>query len=302
MTKRIILFSLTLLTLIPTTLMGCSGDSSGNEGLNIMTASYPLYDIARNVVGEIGNTELLLRAGQDVHSYEPTPKEIQKIKSCSLFLYIGGHSDSWVKRVISDNGDNTLTLLDKVPTLSEEGHGHDENEYDEHIWTSPKNMIIMTEAIRDRLCALCPDDAEYFTDNADIYINKLKKLDEDIRDTVEKAKRKTLVFADKFPFLYLVSEYGLSYHAALAGCSSESEVSAAKVAELVKTVKEENIPAVLCSELSNGRIADSVAAESGAKKLTVHPIANLTKEQLDSGEDYISLMYKNLDVLKRALN
>jgi len=192
---------------------------------------------------------------------------------------------------------------------SEVEHGHDHGEeaghhtvtYDEHIWTSPVNAIKLTEAITDALIAVDPAGRDVYEANVAAYLAELESLDNDYRALTDNAARRMLIFGDRFPFLYMTEEYGLDHAAAFPGCSEESEVSPATVAFLVKTVKENGIPVVFCTELSSGRIADSICAETGAVKRSLHSCANVTKDEASAGETYLSLMRQNLAVLREAL-
>ncbi len=291
--------------LLLTSLFGCQRSEASSDGLKIVTTIFPTYDFAKSIVGDGDNITLLLKAGSEPHSYEPTPQDIIKIRECDVFVYIGGHSDEWVDSVLASVDTEKMqvvTLIDCVEPISD-GHGHANGiTYDEHIWTSPVNAVRMTEKIADAISAADPENAEKYAENKNSYIDKLNELDTELRLSVSKGKRRTLIFGDRFPFAYLAKEYGLTCHAAFPGCSEESEVSAAVVAELVKIVRDENIPIVFQLEMSSGRAADSICAETGARKLTLHSCNNVTKDEFESGEGYISLMKKNIEALNEALN
>lgn len=187
-----------------------------------------------------------------------------------------------------------------------DGHYHDavhleEEEYDEHVWTSCANAILLVEKIRDTMCELDPDRSEIYMRNAEVYLMQLEKLDEEYREMAEGAKRKVLIFGDRFPFLYLVRTYGLEYYAAFPGCSSETEPNAATIAFLTDKVREGNIPVIFRLELSNGKIAESIAETTGAETEVLHSCHTLTKEEQERGETYLSLMRQNLEALRKAL-
>ncbi len=300
MKRNLFFICVTILFLI-FSLFGCSAvDEVKHEVLSIVTASFPLYDFASNIVGENGNVTLLLKPGEEIHSYEPTPQDIIAIRNSDLFLYIGGESDSWIEKIITPSI-NAVSFIDSVDIIENEHQHSEEHEYDEHIWTSPENAIKIVEKISDELIGADPDNIAYYEANSEQYISKLTRLDSDFKATVSNAVRKTVVVADRFPFLYLAKEYGIEYYSALSGCSDESEVSASVIAELVKVVKEENIPTVFYIEMSNGRIADTVCNETGAKKALLHSCSNVSREEYDRNETYISLMEKNLIEIRKAL-
>ena len=178
----------------------------------------------------------------------------------------------------------------------------EEAEYDEHVWTSPVNAKLLVENIRDMLISIDPERADIYEKNAAAYLEELDALDADYRDMIGSAKRKELVFGDRFPFLYLVRTYGLEYYAAFPGCSGETEPSAATIAFLTDKVREDGVPVVFHLELSNGRVADAIAEAAGAETAMLHSCHTLTAEEAERGETYVSLMRQNLAALERALN
>lgn len=316
------LFSLLLAgTMLLGGLSGCSAPAEQEEGLSVVATIFPQYDFARQVMGGSEGLTMLLRPGQEVHSYEPTPQDIIAIQNCDLFIYVGGESDAWIEDVLDgmDTSDMViLSLMDVVDPLEEdtenvlenpEEHDHQEDgthlheeEYDEHVWTSPKNAMLITQAICDALCEIDPDNAGQYQANTADYLTQLEELDAAFREVIGDAQRDTLFFGDRFPLLYFVREYGLNYYAAFPGCASETEPSAATVAKLIDLVREEAAPVVYQIELSNGNIARSIADSSGARVETFYTCHNITADDFNAGETYLSLMQRNVDSLKEALN
>lgn len=276
-----------------------------SEGLSIVTTNFPLYDFTKQIVKDNATVTLLLQSGEESHSYEPTPQDIQKICHADLFLCIGGESEAWVDTVLNGadmKGVTVLRLIEFVTPLTndneEDSHHHT---YDEHIWTSPKNAAAMTEAIAERLKEIAPEFREEFTANTSAFVHALSELDTEIRAIVSNAKRTTLIFGDRFPFTYFVHEYSLTYAAAYPGCAEASEPSAAVIAKLIQKVQEEDIPVVFCVELSTGQITDLICRETGAKKMVFHSCVNVSADEQKAGESYLSLMQKNLVALREAL-
>ncbi|MDR2533101.1 MAG: metal ABC transporter substrate-binding protein [Oscillospiraceae bacterium] len=305
-------------------LTGCDAGlaSGGNRGkIKIVSTLFPPYDFVRNIAGDKAEVSLLLAPSSDSHSYEPTPHDIIKVREADIFLYIGGASDEWTRRILSPSEDSSVTavrLMDSVNLLAEEtvegmqvdGHIHDHNcehehhyfdEYDEHIWTSPRNAVLMTLAIADALCAVDPENADYYRDNAGIYIKKLEALGDTFKEITSTASRNTVVFADRFAFRYLTEEYGLNYFAAFPGCAEQTEPSALTLAFLIEKIREEEIPVVFYGELSDKRTANSISRETGAAALLLHSCHTVTKEELDAGTGYIELMETNAAALRKAL-
>ncbi len=180
-------------------------------------------------------------------------------------------------------------------------HHHEHGEIDEHVWTSPVNAIEIVKAISTKLVEKDSLNSEAYKINTEEYINKLEKLHQEFINVVKNTNNKTLIFGDRFPFRYFADEYGLNYYAAFTGCSNETEASAQTVAFLIDKTKEENIPVVFSIELSNGKIANSIAEATGAKRLTLYSCHNITKDELEAGESYLSMMQKNVESLKEAL-
>ena len=273
---------------------------------SIVATSFPCYDFMRAVAGDAADVRLLIRPGTEVHTYEPTPKDILEIADAELFVYIGGESDAWVDNLMKtfdSSGPETLKLMDSVSLLEEEDdHGHDELEYDEHIWTSPKNAMKMLQSAVDAICEIDPAHAEIYRKNAEEYESAMAELDARLTEIVQNGARNELIFADRFPFLYLAHDYGLSYRAAFNSCTAESEPSAQKMVELIQAIENDHIPVIYTIEMSNGAIARTLADETGAEILNMHSMQTVTQAEFDAGETYITLMRKNLDAIERGLN
>lgn len=289
-------------------------NDESSHNLNITSTIFPPYDFAREIAGDNANVQMLLNPGTESHTYEPTPKDIIKIQKSDIFIYIGGESEEWVTDILNTLDTSQMTvirLMDYIEPLeedefdSEEDLHHDDEghktEYDEHIWTSPKNAIIMTEKITDSICKCDKENEELYRENEKKYTEKLNKLDEEFSSIVKNGKRNTIVFGDRFPFAYFAKDYSLNYYAAFPGCSSESEPSAATMAQLIDVVTKENIPVVFYVEMSNQKVADTICEATNAKKLLFHSCHTLTKDEIDKGENYISIMKSNCKNLKEAL-
>ena len=316
--KRIICIFVSLLILL-CTLASCSGKPEEHHKLSIVCTTFPQYDFLKNILGSDEGLTLLIDDGADLHSYEPTAQDIIKIGSADLFVYIGGNSDRWVENALKSANNpkfKTLALMDTVDTLEEEyvaGMEHEEGEHreahsgshaeeDEHIWLSVRNAKKMTSALCDAVCGIDPENAEKYKANADSYSAKLSELDNDFSAAVDGAKRKTLLFADRFPFRYLTEDYGLSYYAAFAGCSSESEASFKTMAFLIDKTKELSLPVVLTIDGSDGSIAKTVCEATGAKTAELNSCQSVTAKDIENGVNYLDIMKNNFEVILEALN
>ena len=309
--RRFVSFILCLVCLI--SLCACATDeaeSADSGKIQIVCTSFPAYDFAREIAGDKCELTLLIKPGSEVHSYEPTPKDVIRIQNCDLFICNGGESEEWVEELAYDCG-RILYMMDCVETVAEqvqegmyvrgEEEGEEE-ELDEHVWTSPVNAALISEAICRELCDIDPENEEVYNTKLQAYTAQLMELDSQLRLTVKNARSKTLVFADRFPMRYFTKEYGLEYYAAFPGCASETEPSAKTVAFLIDKVREEKLSAVLYMEFSNQKMADVICEDTGCEKLPFYSVHNITAAQFEAGESYLSLMRQNLNTLKEALS
>lgn len=314
--KKIISLMLVFLLLFPC-LSGCKEKTEEETKIKIVATVFPPYDFARAIAGNRAEITQLVRAGSESHSFEPTPDDVKKAQDCHLFLMIGGESESWAER-LSMSGNNqkrkTLVLRDYV-TVLEAGSGehHDQaqhshhkhshtHEHDEHIWTSPLNAIKMGEAILKAICELDSKNQEYYKANFENLKSKLLDLDEQFKSIAQNSENKPLIFGDRFPFLYLTQEYGFEYLAAFPGCNEQTQPDIKTIISLIEHIKEEKISTVYYTEFSSGQTANMLCEETGAAALLLHSCHNLTKDEWDRGETYISLMERNIKNLRQYIN
>lgn len=305
------LFSLLLVFVIAFSalLCGCSNNSQEDEQLNkisIVTSIFPYYDFVRNIAGDNAQIKLLLSPGSEPHHYEPSPSDIVAIEECDIFIYNGGESDEWVENVLDSLENKSATILkmtDYVSLLNEKKPDHtDGDEADEHIWTSIRNSEKLVSEISKAISEKDSQNKTIYENNTAQYISKLEELDKSFIDVVENKKRDTVVFGDRFPFLYFMTDYELNYECAFPGCSSETEPSLEVVTRLINYVNNQKIPVVFYLEMSNGKTAKLIVEDTGAKTLQFSSCHNITKDEFNNGEDYISLMQKNCIALKEALS
>lgn len=290
--------------------LACGKPALDADKPTVVCTIFPQYDFVRSIAGDRVNLVMLSKPGSEVHGFDPTLSEMSMILECDLFVYVGGETDRWVEDLLTKNAKdlNAIALVDLCETVDEElapgmqGEAEDEPEADEHVWTSPVNAIRIVEGLCDALCALLPDEADAMKANADAYVQALQALDSDFHAVMDSASRKTLAFAERFPFRYLCDELGLRYYAALPGCSSNEEVSLATVSYLIERIREEEIPYVFTIEFSDGRIAKTISDATGCGVLELHSCHNVSREDFDAGVTYLDLMRRNLESLRKAVN
>lgn len=307
-------------TMLLAVFSGCSAKGEDSGKLKIVTTIFPEYDWLKNITDGVEdvNVSVLVDNGTDVHSYQPTTDDIVTIATCDVFIYVGGESDQWVEDALKQatNQDMlVINLLDELGNAAKEeevvegmqaerGDDGDETEYDEHIWLSLKNASILTQRISQYLCQKHPDNKDSYEKNTEEYVAKLKKLDAEYASVCDAAKQKTLLFADRFPFRYLADDYGLTYYAAFAGCSSESEASFETVSFLADKLKELNLSCVMTLENADNRLAQTIISTSGlqnVKILALNSMQSVAVKDDENSADYLEMMEENLTVLKTAL-
>lgn len=302
---------------------GCAnnqGVKASEKSLSIVTTIFPTYDFIREILGEKADDAsitVLTNSSTDLHNYQPTADDIIKIYNCDMFVYVGGESDLWVGDVLKQDTNKDMVVVnlfdvlgDKVKTEEYvEGmeHDHDyehdeehEHEQDEHVWLSLLNTKTICSYLADKLCEIDSDNKNIYSENINFYVSKLDELNAQYQDVINKAENKTLLFADRFPFRYLVDDYGLEYYAAFSGCSAESEASFETVIFLANKIDELGLNSVLTIDGSTNQIAKTVIENTANKNQEILTL-NSMQSAYDINDSYISIMSKNLEVLKQAL-
>ncbi len=295
-------------------LSSCDTQTADSDGPVIVCSIFPQYDFVRQIVGERAEVVLLQRNGADMHSFEPTAKNILDVAGADMLVTVGGESDGWVEGVVRGADNESLRLVEIfsfVELLCEEtpesmrdhshGHDHDHVEgtiYDEHVWTSPKNAINIVRGLCEEICELLPEYREEFYANANEYIGKLEALDGDF--LALELCGKPFIVADRFPFLYFAKEYGLDYLGAFPGCSSETHASFETMTYLIHEVEHMGADCIFVTEGSSLGIAERISEETGAKIYEINSVQSITDAQLRSGVGYLELMRKNYEILSEA--
>ena len=316
--KRIVI-TLLLAAFLITTLIACtSGNSLYTEGegeLNVVCTIFPPFDFAKNIGGDKVTLTLLQSNGADLHNFSPTVKTLEALSCADVFICVGGASDTWVDQALSASGNTDaviIKLTDEVELLTAElsadweGHDHSDHDHDhagdEHVWTSLKNVLAIVSKIETVFSEKDPENASVYAQNATDYEAKLSALDEKYEQAVLNATHNTVVFADRFPFVYLTHDYKMNYSAAFGGCSTEANVTIEMRRTLTDTVRTLNLPAVITIDGSNDTsLADAICADTGCVKLKMNSMQSVTRRDIENGASYLQIMEDNLVVLTQAL-
>ena len=339
--NRIRLVGALLALVLSLSLVGCAvREGSADDGrLRVVTTLFPYYDFARAVAGDRADVTLLLAPGREAHSFEPTPLDAVTISRADVFIYNGGEGEVWADDMLDAVGEDigtVLRMMDFVDAREEEfsegmqgadshdhahdhGHDHDhdhelhdhaehdhddsdEVEYDEHIWTSPKNAVVLCRVVCDAICRADAENAAFYRANCENYCAQLEDLDARFAALCESAPRRLLIFADRFPMLYFCREYGLDYRAAFHGCSGDTEPSLATIKFLIDKVEDENIPVVYTIDFGTKKVAAVVSECTGAAIETLYSMQTVSRADFDAGETYLTLMERNFEALRKGLN
>lgn len=308
------------------------GRAVGERPLKVAATLFPYYDFARQIGGDVIDLELIVPAGMDSHSFEPTPADMKKLQDADVVILNGGVMEHWAEDVLEAVGredQRVIKMMDYVDAVEEElmegmeesshSHSHafhdsrdgehlhddgheEEIEYDEHIWTSPVNAMKFTEVIADTLCQADPDHRTEFEAGRDRYMKELEDIHQGFCQVAADKKRNLIVIGDRFPFRYLADEYGFEYRAAFSGCGADTEPSARTIAYLIDKVKQEKIPAVYYLELSSHRVSEIIGEETGAAPMLLHSCHNVTRKEFENNVTYVELMRQNIENLRKGLD
>ena len=307
--------------------------AEADQELSIVTTIFPEYDWVMEILGDNpanASVTMLLDSGVDLHSYQPNVKDMVTLSNCDLFLYVGGESDGWVKDALAGAANEDMIVINLLEVLGEnakeellvegmEAHPHEDEEnhedeehdsyaehgeLDEHVWLSLRNASFFCQVIRDALIVLDGENEAVYQANTEAYLEKLAQLDDAYTEAAAQGSRDTLVFGDRFPFRYLMDDYGLNYYAAFSGCSAETEASFETVIFLANKLDELGLDTIMTLEGSDGKLAKTIAATAKAQDVAIlclDSMQSTTQKDVQEGASYLSIMEKNLDVLIRAL-
>jgi zinc transport system substrate-binding protein len=334
-------WSVTSILLAVLILSGCGSKSGGSivEGkVNVITTFYPIYEFTKEIGGDDVNVVNLLPTGVEPHDWTPRSQDIVNTSKAQLFLYNGAGLEGWVPGFLKGLDKDTqvkpvevshgIKLIDAV---GDDGHGHghgeaaheeehdhsheegteedhaghehaasaDTHHTDPHTWVSPKSALVMAENIKDSLVEVDSEHKDGYEQRFEALKEKLVKLDNDFSNELSQTPKKDIVVSHQ-AFGYLCRDYGLTQHA-IMGLSPDAEPRAQDIVNLTKTVKEKEVKYIFFEELVSDKLAKTLANEAGVETLVLNPVEGLTKEQASGGDNYFTLMEKNLQNLTKAL-
>ncbi len=303
-----------------------SSSSAQSEPLNVVVTIFPIYDWVKEITNSTNiNVTLLLDSGVDLHNYQPSAADIATILDSDLFIYNGGTSDTWAEDLFTQDNSSDVVSMSMVDLLGSSVHmeleyahddhdhaedeSHDDHDHesavDEHVWLSLNNATIFCQEITNKLSEINPADADQYKQNSDNYIQSLESLDAEYAEVISTASQDTLVFGDRFPFIYLFEDYNLSHHAAFSGCSTESEASFETVAHLAEALDEIQANYIFTIDGGNTDLAQTIINSSQNQQreiLGLHSLQSVNSDDIADGITYLSIMQENLEVLKTALS
>ncbi len=307
-------FSFLLALCLTLGIAGCSASTPAptaqEEKIRIVATLFPQYDFAKAIAGDKAEVTLLLPPGMESHAYEPTPQDVLSIHQADLFLYTGPEMETWAQSIVESlpaDGPLVVNVSQGIVLTSveeEHGHSHDDGHhhtYDPHIWTDPLQAKQIVQNICSALSNLDTQNADLYQHNTQLYLAQLDALDEAFRTVVAQGRRTEMIFGSPFSLYYFTQRYGLSYEAAFDSCTGESEPSVATLVHLIEHIKQAQIPVVYITELSDPKIAQSISEETGAEILLFHACHNVSREDFQNGVSYLSLMWQNVEHLKKGL-
>ena len=329
MSKKIICIFLVLCFTFSLFSCSASSDKQDNGKIKILCTLFSQYDWIRNIIADTDNIEvsLIITNGTDPHSYQPTASDIMNISNCDMLVYVGGDSDTWVKKAIERSKNQSintvaLTELDGITlhdissaSHSHEGHsheghsheGHSHSALDEHLYLSLENACTAVKRLATKICDLDPENSDIYLRNASEYALKLTNLSQSLKESVEQIPEhdRFILFADRFPFVYLLSDYGIHYSAAFEGCTTDVDADFDTVIRLIHEADEHNVNYIAVTESSDASLANTVISSTKTKDqkiLTFNSMQAISKTQIENGVTYLSIMQENVNQVKIALN
>lgn len=284
----------------------------GEKKLKVVTTLFPLYDFARQIGHGKVEVNLLLPPGVESHAFEPRPADIRRIQDSDIFLFTNKFMEPWVSGLLKGIDTGTIIIVDasKGITLLQRIGNHGDEKYahadesgspDPHIWLDFSNAIKMVDTIATEFIAKDPQNKDFYMKNSYEYQKRLEELDKKYKNTLARCKKRAIIHAGHFAFGYLAKRYSIEYVSAYRGFSPDAEPTPKRLVEITENVRKYGVKYIYYEELVAPKVANVIAKETGCGLLMLHAAHNVTKEEMEGGVTFISLMEKNLENLKAGL-
>ncbi|MBQ1947360.1 MAG: zinc ABC transporter substrate-binding protein [Clostridia bacterium] len=284
---------------------GCAPQEKPLEDgrLTIVATLFPQYDFARTIAGKQADVTMLLPVGTEAHGFDPTPSDMLTLNRSDLLFYTGDSMEPWVQELTADIANLSVVDLSETISLLEAHHeedGHEHGNFDPHIWTDPKIAMEMARKIGAAMMEKDPENRAVYEENLSTLLSELSALDADFSALVDSVEKPTIYFCGRFALSYFCTSYGINHVSPYAGCAESAEPSPVALAEIIDAVNKNNVPVVFYEELTDPKVANFVAEQTGAAPHLLHSCHNVTQEEWDRNVSYISLMRQNYEYLKKG--
>lgn len=315
MKKRIFAIMISFILLIITLTWMIMKWGSGLEKSNkkiIFTTIYPEYDFVKAIVKDKMEVVRLIGPGVEIHTYEPSSKDMIRLSESDMFVYTGKAMEPWADKIISSIQEYNVKVVDSSQNIAmihsdefmeeysllEENH-HEENEHDEeidgHIWMNPRNAVTMMDTILEEIIKLDPANKEFYTENANQYQKEILELDAEIEKTLKEKNITVLVFGGEFAYSYFCQRYGLGVVSCYTACGEHADPSISRIKEVVEFINQNQIQNIYYEELSEGQVSQMISEETNVTPKVFNTLHNVSQEEIDRHENYISIMKENLN-------
>lgn len=288
-------------------LNGCAPTQPESEKITVITSLFPQYDFVRQIAKDKVNVSLLLPAGVEPHSFEPTPQTIVTIGDADIFIYTNAMMEPWIEKVVDNVVNEDLLIVESslgieyIEHSEEEEHEEEEEEehgeLDPHVWLDPLNAKVMAQNILTALIEVDPENSDFYQTNANALFLQLDELKAEYDAVFANPAHRTIIYGGHFAFGYLANRYGLEILSPYTGFSPNAEPTPQAIVELINRMTELNIKTIYYQELIDPKTARVIAEQTGAKMVLLHGAHNVTTEELQAGATYVSIMRENAQKL-----
>lgn len=287
-------------------LVSCKKTEEKNSDLKIVTTDFVQYDFLKHITKDVLNVNLsiLIPPGVDVHSFEPTPKDMLKVKKADLFIYSGGEEEKWVEKILNSTKKEKNSFVSLLDIVKQKRNEKKELlKKDSHVWTSLTNCSLILKELTEKICEINKENKQKYLNNMNTYLKEFEKINLNFSEFLKNKKRDLVVFADGFSFLHFFEDFNLKYVSAFSNCSCEdAQVNSSDVFKIIKTIKNEKIPIVLKEEKTKTKVAKTIEEETKVKIKTFYSFHSYCKEDLQKEDVFLNRFKQNIKTLKEALS